>query len=111
MTVWSMPAVGLYGRQIWDDCGTAACAAGWTARDPEAMSLGLFVHPRTGEPYTGTRRGMSAMADWLDILFCQAAAIFSPVAYDRIDTITPEEVLERVQLFLRDPPGSDHRLD
>lgn len=105
MTVWTDPVDTRRFRRVYDDCETAACAAGWTARDPEAISQGLYVNQDTGEPCTAGRWGMGAMAGWLDVEFYEAARIFSPAAYSRIPSPTPpEEVLERVREILRDPP-------
>lgn len=91
-------------RTTYEDCGTCACAAGWTARDPEAQATGLQLF--RGVPMYGSGgAGERAMAAWLDIPRHQSEWLFMPMSYDEdagedMGEITPQMVLERVRELL-----------
>lgn len=88
-------------RTTYEDCGTCACAAGWTARDPEAQATGLHLYH--GVPMYGSGgAGERAMAAWLDIPHHQSEWLFMTMLYvvDDALEITPQMVLERVRELL-----------
>lgn len=97
----------LNSRIVYDDCGTAACAAGWTARSEEGQAEGLRLDP-IGWPMFDEWRGLEAMAHWLEVGIHDASRLFLPEDDDlRVDEerveVTPATVLERVRLLIDSP--------
>lgn len=96
----------LNSRIVYDDCGTAACAAGWTARSEEGQAEGLRLDS-VGWPMFEEWRGLEAMAHWLDVSVFTASSLFFPEDCDlRVgedaDEVTPAVVLERVRIASRE---------
>lgn len=98
------------------DCGTTACAAGWTARDPEANAQGLIISRYSREPAFFVNGqwefGCRAMATWLEVDYTVSVRLFTSGYYDAPSSgITPQMVLERVQEELSHPLLRYSRLD
>ena len=89
-------------------CDTAACAAGWLARDQEARSLGLQVY--AGGPMVAMAVPERWRSRWLGYEAMRAFAhlpgvrsarwLFDPDAYVRGESATAADVLDRVRWML-----------
>lgn len=101
MNLWAARAWDRPGLvAVWDDCGTTACAAGWTARDPEAQDEGLRLN-WGGIPAFEDRSGTEAMRRWLGVRQIVAEWLFLPDTYHQcVPEVTPQMVLGRVREIL-----------
>ena len=85
------------------NCGTAACAFGWVARQPWAQQEGLKIDADYGivfgvksrNPYTAATRFFDISIEW-------AHWLFDPDCYDVLQTrVTAEHVIERMEAVIR----------
>lgn len=85
----------------WNDCGTAACWAGWCARDAVLREEGLTVTTFIDRliPSFAGNRGYQALADFFSITDWAAHYLASPLSYE--DSFNPRAVRERVLKVLR----------
>lgn len=87
------------------DCGTAACAAGWAARDPEFQKQGLSLSLAWGPSFAG-EVGAEAMAVFLDIAGWDSVRLFIPDEYNLpSDSIRPAHVIACIRVLLAEGEG------
>lgn len=85
------------------NCGTAACAFGWVARQPWAQQEGLKIDNEYGIIFeVKTTNSYLAAADFFDISFGEAHWLFDPDTYDVLQTtVTAAHVIERMETVVR----------
>lgn len=92
-----------------DDCGTAACMAGWMTRDRDMSAAGFVAMKLPKEPPVpvyGTAIGFNAVAKFLGIGEMDAYRLVSIAAYPRADRpVTPDMVIRRLNLLLAGKTG------
>jgi hypothetical protein len=93
----------------WEcSCGTIACAGGWLALHPDMRSQGLYPG-RSGEPRIGGFSGYDALAEFFEIGYQEARALFCPrLPYERklphLNPLSDKELwLYRMELFNSNP--------
>lgn len=83
------------------DCGTAACAGGWLARDPRAHALGLALVAGWPCIRGSWENGISALGKFLGCSSYVAIELFDRHSYHKPDsTVRAQDVLERVRALL-----------
>jgi len=90
------------------DCGTAACAAGWMARDAEFRAEGLVLTDEScvsvGFPAFELDVGFLAMAKFLDIDYDESCQCFDECYYDGDTPPTAADVAARMRALMKKKP-------
>ena len=85
-------------------CGTAACALGWAARDPEFNKQGLCMVTESGATYPGFdgEVGFTAGALFFDLPRSQSGRLFDGWNYPKMSLkdVTAQHVIERIKELL-----------
>ena len=82
------------------DCGTAACFAGWCARDPVMQKAGLYAHQ--GVVRFGATGGHLAISDLFGLSLDAARYLVSPDSYAvrPVRLITPDHVIAHIRALI-----------
>ena len=82
------------------DCGTAACFAGWCARDPVMQKAGLYAHQ--GLVRFGATDGHFAISDLFGLSLDAARYLVLPGSYPfrPVKCISPDHVIARIRVLI-----------
>lgn len=104
MGVWSRPHLTTSKLEHpYENCGTAACAAGWMCRDKWFKDRGIRLHKIGGYPVYKGMVSFTALKDFFGISWEEAHTIFCSLSYtthNHYVDITPEDVIEKMKTFL-----------
>lgn len=85
------------------ECGTAACAVGWAAINPEFRAQGFTLKREPGashlQPSYGGRSGWSAVDAFFELSGKDADILFSGSSY--IGTVLPSHVAARIRYAVK----------
>lgn len=94
-----------FNIDVWD-CGTAACAVGWAARDWWFNERGLKLvevcaYSCVSEPRYGSLRGFPAVAAFLGVDTTDVMDWFWSARYPGVGFVTPAMVADRIRTAMR----------
>lgn len=111
--------------ETWsNECGTSACAVGWSCMDKKFQEQGLSLEKRERSfiglesvmvPFYKGISGWEAVEDFFDLDSTQSGVLFDMMAYDNgtrevvlngddlVTNITPQDVIKRIQIVIDNP--------
>lgn len=82
------------------NCGTSACAVGWACLDPVFIQQGLVFDSLRITPEFMGNDGWYAVKAFFGIEFDQGRHLFDIGRYAKGEHATPDDVADRIELFL-----------